>query len=689
MLCVDAVHRDVLVAKRLAASSETPALGRPTLPLTPGSLPITVSDPLPHSNGTIVVTIRLERAFAGSRQADPHPASVIVRMEWEVFFSVAYPKEPCVWRLVDGLPAESSTDVDYRVVRLQSFLMEEVLSRLPKAKKTYLAAYVGEAGGGGATYNRPSRGDTATLRSQTELSTGTTLAEMYPGLGSSGRNNNNNKKRQNSSSCSRQDNSHNNGNNSNSNKGAVGVVVSPFLSDFAFLCSWWSALELDVGCIISERQNFILRNISSGSMVLLEEDAGSCRYIRQGRGVHFLDEVGGNRVQNPGRGFAAVFMPRGDVVAWGLRQLPQIAKKKKEEAKSKTVTGTANPSILGTASHEMVPQKCGGSWSGYYTGYMEASGRLGYHNQDDQYHLQSRRAQQALRITSVRSDMAGAVLPSLLVSSNILRTGVYELNDVCLYANDPSVALCQNALILREGKALKDVSNAFLMLRHLIKGVSPHAPSRYALQLLAPALHELVKSMQEQRKPFWAGVAVCCVLLPAILNDRPMPFEITAHLIDPVECYRCVSIVAMIFSTVGATNKFREAELTRSAILSAYRCKKSPMSLIRKSVDCEESKSNSGKIPPVYQIPITECAVCGMPLLRDTRRGNGIATGNPFNTGLGSGDDAVLASARKDGCIIVQCVRCGHGGHVAHILAWWNDKNVRCCPKGCDCLCIY
>ncbi|ESS67348.1 hypothetical protein TcG_03665 [Trypanosoma cruzi] len=334
MLCVDAVHRDVLVAKRLAASSETPALGKPTLPLTSGSLPITVSDPLPHSNGTIVVTICLERAFAGNRQADPHPASVIVRMEWEVFFSVAYPKEPCVWRLVDGLPAQSSTDVDYRVVRLQSFLMEEVLSRLPKAKKTYLAAYVGEAGGGGATYHRPSRGDTATLRSQTELSTGTTLAEMYPGLGSSGRNNNNNKKRQNSSSCSRQDNSHNNGNSSNSNKGAVGVVVSPFLSDFAFLCSWWAALELDVGCIISERQNFILRNISSGSMVLLEEDAGSRSYIRQGRGVHFLDEVGGNRVQNPGRGFAAVFMPRGDVVAWGLRQLPQIAKKKRKRRRA-------------------------------------------------------------------------------------------------------------------------------------------------------------------------------------------------------------------------------------------------------------------------------------------------------------------------------------------------------------------
>ncbi|EKF31100.1 hypothetical protein MOQ_005070 [Trypanosoma cruzi marinkellei] len=689
MLCVDAVRRDVLFAKRLAASSGTPTLGRPTQPHASGCLPITVSDPLPHSNGTMVVTIRLERAFAGSRQADPHLAPVIVCVEWEVFFSVAYPKEPCVWRLIDGLPAQSSTDVDYRVVRLQSFLMEEVLSRLPKAKKTYLAAYVGEAGGGSATYHRTSRGDAATLRSQTELATGTPLAEMYPGLGSSGRSNNNNKNKQNSNSGSRQDNSHNNGSNSNSNKDTVGVVASPFLSDFAFLCSWWAALELDVGCIISVRQNFTLRNISSGSIALLEEDAGSCSYIRQGRGMHFLDEVGGNRVQHPGRGFAAVFMPRGDVIAWGLRQLPQIAKKKKEEANCNTATGKTNSSILGTASHEMVPQSSGGGWSGYYTGYMESSGRYGYHNQDDQYNLQSRRAQQALRITSVRSDMDGAVLPSLLVSSNILQTGVYDLNDVCLYATDPSVALCQNALISREGKALNDVSNAFLILRHLVKGVSPHASSRYALQLLAPTLHELVKSIQEQRKPFWAGVAVCCVLLPAILNDRPMPFEITAHLIDPVECYRCVSIVAMIFSTVGATNKFREAELTKSAILSAYRCKKPPASLICRSVDCEESKGNSGPITPVYQVPITECAVCGMPLLRDIRRGTGTATGNPSNTNLGSGDDAVLDSARKDGCIIVQCVRCGHGGHVAHILAWWNDKNVRCCPMGCDCLCIY
>ncbi|CCW64349.1 unnamed protein product [Phytomonas sp. EM1] len=53
--------------------------------------------------------------------------------------------------------------------------------------------------------------------------------------------------------------------------------------------------------------------------------------------------------------------------------------------------------------------------------------------------------------------------------------------------------------------------------------------------------------------------------------------------------------------------------------------------------------------------------------------------------------DLPLQGGRRaaEGCLVVQCARCGHGGHVAHIRAWWRHPKVTGCPKGCDCKCIY
>lgn len=44
-----------------------------------------------------------------------------------------------------------------------------------------------------------------------------------------------------------------------------------------------------------------------------------------------------------------------------------------------------------------------------------------------------------------------------------------------------------------------------------------------------------------------------------------------------------------------------------------------------------------------------------------------------------------------EGCLVVQCTRCGHGGHVDHILDWWRESSssTRCCPMGCRCICTY
>ncbi|RNF23309.1 uncharacterized protein Tco025E_02836 [Trypanosoma conorhini] len=681
MSCVDAVRHDVDVAKRLAASFDGLAPAEALRRHSPRSRPFAVGDLVQHPSGKMTVAVRLERVVAGGAQLDPGTPPLVVCVEWDVIFSVAYPKEPCLWQLSDGRQTSTGPDAERSVVRLRSFLMEEVLARLPKPKKTYLDACLGDAGGGPA-YRRATQAAAAAavaLTSQTELAAGIAPVEVHPALGGGGSNGNKH------SGGVRQKQKNGRG------SGAVGVAASPFLSDFAFLSSWWAALELDVGCVVPARQHFLMGHVSSGNMTSLEEELGGSSYPRQGRGMHFLDEVGGSRVQRAGRGFAAVFMPRGDVIAWGMRRLPRSTMNSEEEADGEAAPGTTQPQILQAESSGVVPHNCGVGWSGYRTGYMEAAGQHGYHSQHPPHHCDqhSRRAQQALRMTSVRSDLSGAVLPSLLVPSNVLRTDAYELNDVCLYAENPAAALCLNARISRDGKMLNSVSNLFLMLRHLVKGVSPHASLRYALQLLVPALHELVKALQKQRRPFWAGVAICCLLLPAVLNDRPTPFDLTAHLIDPVESYRCVSLVAMIFAAVGSNNKFREAELARDAIMSAYRAKQLPQPLASTTGERAACAGGGDAVVHASHLPITECAVCGLPLLRGTRRGPGGVAASASTSNSATSDDALLLPAKNEGCIVVQCAYCGHGGHVAHIIAWWEDKNVSCCPMGCDCRCVY
>jgi hypothetical protein len=68
--------------------------------------------------------------------------------------------------------------------------------------------------------------------------------------------------------------------------------------------------------------------------------------------------------------------------------------------------------------------------------------------------------------------------------------------------------------------------------------------------------------------------------------------------------------------------------------------------------------------------PITECSVCRQSL------------------GRGRRDEP---EARLSGEFIVQCVRCGHGGHLQHMLEWAASPLSRGlgCPAGCECNCAY
>ncbi|KAK7194543.1 hypothetical protein NESM_000371600 [Novymonas esmeraldas] len=103
--------------------------------------------------------------------------------------------------------------------------------------------------------------------------------------------------------------------------------------------------------------------------------------------------------------------------------------------------------------------------------------------------------------------------------------------------------------------------------------------------------------------------------------------------------------------------------------------------------------------------PIRTCAVCGLSLLHNTiitradAAGDGARHGSNAAAAAANDTDpsldgvaavrATLRARQAEGCLVVQCARCGHGGHVEHISNWWSDPTVRCCPKGCVCRCVY
>lgn len=43
----------------------------------------------------------------------------------------------------------------------------------------------------------------------------------------------------------------------------------------------------------------------------------------------------------------------------------------------------------------------------------------------------------------------------------------------------------------------------------------------------------------------------------------------------------------------------------------------------------------------------------------------------------------------QKGSLGLQCMYCGHGGHVDHIMKWWQRSDAFQCPQGCGCRCRY
>ncbi|KAG5477057.1 hypothetical protein LSCM1_05397 [Leishmania martiniquensis] len=374
----------------------------------------------------------------------------------------------------------------------------------------------------------------------------------------------------------------------------------------------------------------------------------------------------------------------------------------------------------------------------------------------------------------------GKVLPSYVLPAHVLGTAYKcDWSSVRFFSGKtPDVALHANAK-LAKALRLPDVSDLLQVLRRLAKNVgTPSTGVLYIGAVLWPALMETVRVLRNERLPFWAGMAVCSLLLPSVLQqvDRGRPAGpnggerggvpvsiLPADSSDPsVEgepraqwrCQHLAELIGVVSFAERVIAVAQEHTLLCEVRLVRFSLQRGLILSLRDEACGQSHTGDASKFTavcaPAFLIPmapllaasaemcrrlhapISICAVCGLSLLRNTVThadvsGSGsaaaaaspltemrhyshtaaLATGDPDTLqrkkgdGGGCGDGtahpkssteavrAALRTWREEGCLVVQCARCGHGGHVEHISSWWNDPTVRCCPKGCDCRCIY
>lgn len=288
-------------------------------------------------------------------------------------------------------------------------------------------------------------------------------------------------------------------------------------------------------------------------------------------------------------------------------------------------------------------------------------------------------------------------LPSLLLPANVLQCHRRRCRwqDIKLYAGGTVHAALQSNARLCRALQLPDVANLFSTLYRLAKGAGEGgSTSAYVVEVLGPVLGQTVRQLQTTRQPFWAGVAVCCLLLPRVVDDR-RGFELPTSLPQYNTCLDVVRLTERVLYVVKVHPLMCEARLVRMAL--------------ERQLGMHESASPLHSAPVAARHePVTVCAVCSLSLQRQTLETapkdvllapnlqSGRRKANTLYSSLNCSTyrqqlltRGVQAGPNSEGCLVVQCIRCGHGGHVEHITSWWADPSVRGCPSGCDCMCTY
>lgn len=326
---------------------------------------------------------------------------------------------------------------------------------------------------------------------------------------------------------------------------------------------------------------------------------------------------------------------------------------------------------------------------------------------------------------------AGQPLPSLVMPSHVLHS-LYrcDWSAVHLYTGTNAGAALQANAKLAKALRLPHISDVLNSLRRLSwnSGEATTTGNLYFQEMVWPALVTVVQLLRRQGEAFWAGVAVCSLLCPSVLQDRggwilsaeavhtetAAPNLLDAFLFDKAkiaaevhwlrqiaDLIDAVRYVEEVLFLAGEYTQMTEARLVRRALercSSAVHCAPPNEEGIARTKEIDTGVQRN--IPEDsfrrYHAPISICAVCGLALMKNVKvqlpRAAVAADVTISGYTAGSAAAAVVHSVecrQREGCLVVQCARCGHGGHVQHIISWWTDPMVQGCPKGCACNCMY
>nr|CAJ2474833.1 unnamed protein product [Leishmania braziliensis] len=469
----------------------------------------------------------------------------------------------------------------------------------------------------------------------------------------------------------------------------------------------------------------------------------------------------------PAKCFMAVLLPLGDVAIFGT---PMPARRASNRVSSTTADSSSNGP--GATTPRPLSRRLPSCLRHIYERQQSAS-----------WH-EKRHAGTVVSCTSQFE--LGKVLPSYVLPAHVLGTAYKcEWDNVRLFSGKTVDATLHANAKLAKALRLPDVCDLLQVLRRLAKNVgTPSTGMLYVSEVLWPALMETVRVLRDERLPLWAGMAVCSLLLPSVLQQvdsgrqvepggsggsgrghipvsilRAYTTESTVGGKPPVQLHRrhLAELIEVVSFTEQTLAVAREHTLLCEVRLVRFSLQRALLLLQRDGAcghyrtgapadwmatraqtylghgdssnspsDCAAAAliplaplmGSSAEMCRRVHAPISICAVCGLSLLCSTvthpdTSGSGSAapltemrcrsrtaasatsdsdTLHRAKDGEKGGSEAVRAALRTwraEGCLIVQCARCGHGGHVEHISSWWNDPTVRCCPKGCDCRCVY
>ena len=461
---------------------------------------------------------------------------------------------------------------------------------------------------------------------------------------------------------------------------AAGVHTSRFVDDVCQMLELWGSLELDPASIMLAPLPSSSSSSSSPSMPANRYQDNSSSVQGVSSSVPLLSTtapviVAGNIEGRMKRRCAgAIFLPSGLVVLPPLKA-PTVSPRTLPNDIRSPLGGdqqparTRGPSHFSSASATMLPLDV-----------TPASPPIVRSRGGDEAPL----ASLVCGGSVAGSSGLGGVLPKVFVGRVVL-CGVCPVN--ALVANGE---LAHQVSTKSGGVNGPVIAPLFHSLAACLEGAIRDAGRSYLKTVLAPTLVNVVWAMLQRREPFWAGVCVCCVLLPGILGTKRDWLDLG---LLPMQLASVVDVVTFVFRLYGDPVRSLEAATVSEALEMAHRRGLLSTSSSSPSIGGDFSPSSgasasgpSGAVQALsrnssfslFHKPISCCVICSQALQRTTRAK---LRGGTFPQ-LDSED------LPDEGSLIVQCLSCGHGGHV-NCIQQWQAQRRGCAVGTCGCECRY